>query len=135
MRALAKEDEGFEVPLTPLIDIVFLLLIFFLVATNFTRKEYDQRVELPSATGGQKQEFIKGDLVVNIRDNGNLIISGRMVKEQNLPAIIQDWKKNNKKVRVLLRGDGKVSYKNVMRVMGICREQGVTSVDLPVESE
>ena len=79
MKALAAEEDNFEAPLTPLIDIVFLLLIFFLVATSFTRKEVDQRVALPTVGGGAAATVAAGSLVINIRDDATLVINRRVV--------------------------------------------------------
>ncbi len=135
MRTLAEEKESFEVPLTPLIDVVFLLLIFFLVATTFTNHEMDHEVELPEAMAGAKSVYQRENLVVNVRKNGFLVILGRVVSEGELPAILSQWQKENPGKKVLLRGDGKVEYNRVMKVMGICRSCGVKKIDLPVSDK
>lgn len=134
MRALADEKDSFEVPLTPLIDVVFLLLIFFLVATTFNHKEMDHKVNLAQAEGGAKPKYERRNLVINVRKNGFVVIHGRVVAEGQLPAMLEQWRSENPGMRVLLRGDGKVEYSRVMTVMGICRTSGIERVDLPVYS-
>lgn len=132
MRALVEEDDGADIPLTPLIDVVFLLLIFFLVATSFTRRELDQKVELPSAEGGAKSAFNKRNLVINIRGDGTLVIAGRLLTAAALAPAVREWREENPQMRVQLRSDGKVEYRQVMAVLGICRAAGVDKIDLPV---
>ncbi len=132
MRALAEQDDGAEIPLTPLIDVVFLLLIFFLVATSFTRRELDQKVDLPTAEGGVKSQFNKKNLVINIRSDGTVIIAGRLLNASALPQAVRDWREENPQMRVQLRSDGRVEYRQVMAVLGTCRAAGVDKVDLPV---
>lgn len=135
MRALMEDEVGAEIPLTPLIDVVFLLLIFFLVATSFNRREIDQKVDLPTAEGGVKSAFNKRNLVINIREDRSLVIAGRLLSEQDLPQAVAQWREENPQMRVQLRGDGRVEYRQVMRVMGICRAAGVDKIDLPVMAE
>ena len=132
MRALSKEEDSFDIPLTPLIDVVFLLLIFFLVATNFSHKEYDQRVELPKASGGKESTFISGNLVLNVHKDGAIIINGRVIEDAELTAKLSAWKTDNAGNRVIIRSDGGVQYSRVMGIMSFCKEAGIERVDLPV---
>ena len=132
MKALAAEDDAFEAPLTPLIDIVFLLLIFFLVATSFTRKEIDQQVTLPTVGGGAAMAVAPGSLVINIRDDATLVINRRVVDAAALPEMVRAWKAGNPDGRAVLRSDGGVTYQQVMAVLGVCRAEGVEKIDLPL---
>lgn len=132
MKALAAEEDAFEAPLTPLIDIVFLLLIFFLVATSFTRKEVDQQVTLPTVGSGAAMTVAPGSLVINVRDDATLVINRRIVDVAELPAVVRAWKEGQPNGRVVLRSDGGVTYQQVMAVLGVCRAEGVEIIDLPL---
>ena len=132
MRAISKENDNFDIPLTPLIDVVFLLLVFFLVATNFNQKEYDQRVELPKTGTGAISEFVSGNLVLNVHRDGTIIINGRIIEDSDLNKQLIEWKNNNSGKRVIIRSDGGVQYSRVMQIMGFCKESGIQRVDLPV---
>lgn len=132
MKALAAEEDAFEAPLTPLIDIVFLLLIFFLVATSFTRKEVDQQVTLPTVGSGAAMTVAPGSLVINVRDDATLVINRRIVDVAELPAVVRAWKEGQPNGRVVLRSDGGVTYQQVMAVLGVCRAEGVEKIDLPL---
>lgn len=131
MKAL-REEENYEVPMTSLIDVVFLLLIFFLVATNFTRKETDHSVVLPKSEAGVKAEHVPSRLVVNIRDNGALVVNGRVMDEADLRKTVASFVAAHPERPAVIRADARVAYRMVMRVFGICRAGGVRNVNLPV---
>lgn len=133
MKALAVEEDNFDAPLTPLIDVVFLLLIFFLVATNFTQDEIDQQVLLPAVGTGENSPAARpGSLVINIRGDGALVIDRRLVDAADLPARVRSWKAANPDGRAVLRSDGAVTYLQVMKILGVCRAEGVEKIDLPL---
>lgn len=131
MKALREED-NFEIPMTSLIDVVFLLLIFFLVATNFNRKETDHVVVLPESEAGVKAELVPNRLVINIREEGTLVVNGRVTTETELRTMVRDFVGAHPSRPAVIRADAKVPYRAVMKVFGICRAGGVRNVDLPV---
>lgn len=131
MKAL-REEENYEVPMTSLIDVVFLLLIFFLVATNFTRRETDHSVVLPQSEAGVKAADAPSRLVVNIREEGTLVVNGRVMTEDELRRTVADFVLAHPGRPAVIRADQRVAYRAVMRVFGICRGGGVRNVDLPV---
>ncbi|MBN2711051.1 MAG: biopolymer transporter ExbD [Planctomycetes bacterium] len=133
MPKIRDEDEVFEVPLTALIDVVFLLLIFFLVATNFTRKEIDHKVRLPNAKGGTEGKVAPEVLVINLRKDGTIVVNGSIVTPDALKEQISLFHEQHPEKNVSIRGDAEVSYQRVMSVLGLCKSLGVENVDLPVE--
>ncbi len=131
MKAL-QEEETFDIPMTPLIDVVFLLLIFFLVATNFTRRETDHSVTLPESEAGVKASQAPDRLVVNIRGDATLVVNGSVMTEAELRALAADFVAAHPGRPAVIRADARVPYQAVMRVFGLCRGAGVRNVDLPV---
>lgn len=131
MKAL-REDDTYEIPMTSLIDIVFLLLIFFLVATNFSRREMDHAVTLPESESGVKAQQVPSRLVVNIRSEGTLVVNGKVMTQSELRPMVVDFAKAHPTRPAVIRADARVTYRAVMEVFGICRAAGVRSVDLPV---
>lgn len=131
MKAL-QEDEPYEIPMTSLIDIVFLLLIFFLVATNFTRREMDHSVTLPKSEAGTAPAAAPERLVINIRGEGTLVVNGSVVEESALRGMVRDFAAARPGRPAVIRADARVEYRSVMRVFGICRGAGIRNVDLPV---
>jgi biopolymer transport protein ExbD len=131
MKAL-REEENFEIPMTSLIDVVFLLLIFFLVATNFTRREMDHSVTLPESEAGVKASQAPDRLVVNIREEGTLVVNGSVMTEAELRVLANEFVAAHPGRPAVIRADARVPYQAVMRVFGLCRGAGVKNVDLPV---
>lgn len=131
MKAM-REEEGFEIPMTSLIDVVFQLLIFFLVATNFIRNEADHKVVLPESEAGVKAQRPPSRLVVNIREDGSMVVNGRVMTEPELRTTVKEFVEANPGKPAVIRADAKVPYRAVMQVFGICRAGGVAQVDLPV---
>lgn len=131
MKALREED-NYEIPMTSLIDVVFLLLIFFLVATNFTRRETDHAVTLPQSEAGVKADQAPTRLVINIRQSGALVVNGKVTTEAELRRLITDFAAARPGRPAVIRADAMVPYQAVMRVFGMCRGAGIRNVDLPV---
>ncbi len=131
MKAL-REDDSYEIPMTSLIDVVFLLLIFFLVATNFTRREMDHAIVLPDSEAGAKASQAPNRLVVNIRESGTLVVNGSVMEEDELRAMAGDFSTGHPGRSAVIRADARVPYRAVMRVFGLCRAAGIQNIDLPV---
>jgi len=69
--------EQASIPLAPMIDVVFLLLIFFIVNWKFSRDEIDLEVKVPPAHQGDKNQRPLGEIIVNVRQNGIITIDGQ----------------------------------------------------------
>lgn len=132
MREYREEEDSFEIPMTSLIDVVFLLLIFFLVATNFRPRERIHQVELPRAAGGAVRLPDQEDLVLQVSRDGGIRVAGEDLDVADLPPVLQAWREAFPDRRVSIRGDEQVPYVRIMQVMGLCRQAGIRHVDLPV---
>ena len=113
------EDAGPD--LTPVIDVVFLLLIFFLVATEYHQEERELDVVLPEVTQAQPLAMTK-ELIVNITKAGEFKVAGRDYAEQQLYGLIREAKENNPQMTALIRGDGQSALRHAVRVMGMCNK-------------
>lgn len=131
MRTFDDEDT-FDIPMTSLIDLVFTLLLFFLVATNFVRREMDHAILLPDSEAGVKITNIPERIVINVRENAVMVVNGRITTETELRSMVADFSAAHPERPAVIRADGRVRYEAVMKVFGICRAGGVQHVDLPV---
>jgi biopolymer transport protein ExbD len=120
MRLPPSEPE-FEGPnMTPVIDVVFLLLIFFLVATRFDREERELPTEhLPEVVQAQPMTMTK-QVIVNVTRDGKYRVSGKEFTEKQLAKLLQDARRVNPDVSVLIYGDGESAWKYGVRVMSFC---------------
>ncbi len=121
-------DAGDTINLTPMIDVVFLLLIFFLAATTFAREEVELDLRLPQAKSGQAG---KGDrpLTVNVLADGTLHVDGRAVTFEALRQKLQAAGERNAEQAVLVRGDQESRFGTGLAVLDVCRLAKVKKVD------
>jgi biopolymer transport protein ExbD len=105
----------------PLIDVVFLLLIFFLIASRFEQEERELKVNLPEVAEAQPLSMTR-ELVVNITPEGKYIVARQEYSEAQLAALLKQAHQNNPQQPVLIRGDGRAAWKHGVRVMGLCNQ-------------
>ncbi len=107
--------------LTPLIDVIFLLLIFFLVAARLDQAERQMDVPLPSAASALPMVSEPNELVVNIDKSGNYIVSGNRLDADGLErAIRQALADNPTNLTVMIRGHRAVEFQVPVTAMDIC---------------
>jgi biopolymer transport protein ExbD len=124
MKALQAEEET-TVDLTPVIDCVFNLLIFFLVATKFEEEERELPIELPQAAQAQPLSMTP-EIVVNINKEGHFIIEGRRYDEAQIFRVFTEAKSNNPRQAVLIRADGLTAWKFGVTIMGLCNKAKIS---------
>ena len=127
MRLKTKEnDEAMQ--LTPLIDVVFLLLIFFLTATTFSKEEVEMNLELPKAASGKEGQ--NRPLVINVAKDGELMVDGRPVNTDALLQKLRAAAARDRKQQVLIRGDIEARYGIVAKVLDACRVADLRSISM-----
>ena len=98
------EAERFEIPLTPLIDIIFILIVFFLVATTFYTEERDLEIRLPEGTEGDAIVQEENNFVINVRQGGLIVVGKRIVDMGELETSLRQLARQ-KEAKVEIRGD------------------------------
>lgn len=120
-----SDDTGASIELTPIIDMVFLLLIFFLVATTFHQTEREMQIALPHASFSGPISNALREIIVNVGADGEIIVGGRAVDGEELRAMIQEAVAANPEQKVTVRGDRGTAYANVVNVLDICKGAGI----------
>ena len=105
----------------PLIDLVFVLLIFFLMASRFEQEERELKVALPEVVEAQPLAMT-AELVVNITAEGKYVVAHQPYGEEQLAALLEQTRRNNPQQAVLIRGDGRSAWRYGVRVMGMCNK-------------
>lgn len=124
IRAHTSRD-SIAIELTPLIDMVFLLLIFFLVATTFHRDEREMQIALPQAMNAGPISATLREIIVNVDAQGQMIVSGRVMGPDDLRGLIEEAIRMNPEQKVTVRGDRTVAYENIVQVLDICKGAGI----------
>ncbi len=125
---LLKADSSTDaspLDLTPMIDMMFLLLIFFLVATTFQQTEREMKIALPFAEADGPISATLREIIVNVDAEGQIILAGRRVEAEDFRRTIQDAVAANPEQKVSVRGDRTTDYGNIVRVLDICKAAGI----------
>jgi biopolymer transport protein ExbD len=119
--------------LTPLIDVVFLLLIFFLVATRFEQEERELELALAQASDAQPLIDKPEELFVNVTDDGAYFLGGRPVSRDALQlALTRAWMRNGSQ-QVVIRADKESRTKHVVAVMNMCNKANIRDYSIAAE--
>ncbi len=117
--------EAVDINLTPLIDVVFLLLIFFMVSTTFDR-ESELSIELPSASAEPRKQQ-PDSIQVAIDAQGRFYVNGRQLLNTQSQTIRQALKSaagDNESPPVIINADAKTPYQSVVHIMDVARKLG-----------
>lgn len=114
-----------HVDFVPMVDVLFNLLIFFLLATSMAQAEREMQIALPTASAGGPISAALREIVVNIDTQGRAIVVGKPMEDDALHALIADAVKANPAQKVSVRGDRATAYANVARVLGLVKRAGV----------
>ncbi len=116
--------------LTPMIDIVLLLVIFFMVGTQFTNAERQYQIDLPSVSVAQPLTSLPDEIVVNVTSDGRLFLVDTAVNLADLRQFLQEAHQRYADQAVVVRGDGAVNYQRIMDVLNLCQQVQITNVQL-----
>jgi len=116
------------IQLAPLVDVLLLLLIFFLLTWNAARNENELDVKVPKASAAKEKSAPIGDVVVNVKSDGNVVVNRRTLTGPELTELLRSLAKLNSEQAVVIRGDEAGAYKNIIGVLNICTEAGITNV-------
>ncbi len=131
MKFRRQAREELSVNLTPLIDVVFLLLIFFMVSTTFTR-ETQLSVDLPEATGVQRDEVVKL-IEVQVDETGSYRVNGRALVDtqiRTIQAAMYDVSKGDTTLPLVISADAQASHQSVVRVMDAAGQMGFSRLSI-----
>lgn len=119
-----------DINLTPMLDVVFIMLIFFVVTTSFV-KESGVEINRPSAQTTQQQE--KANILIAIRPNGEIWIEGRSVDVRAVRANVERLRAEFPEGQVVIQGDRAAQIGLLVRVMDQVRLAGITNVAIAAD--
>lgn len=114
--------------LVPMIDVLFLLLAFFIISWQFSQSETELNVSVPTAEEGSESAQQRGEIIINILADLSIRVEGQTLTlpelQEKLNALVKDYK--NQPVR--LRGDATVPYQRVVDVIDTCQKAGIWNI-------
>mgnify|MGYP001268112888 FL=1 len=144
MRRLKKKPQSKpQIPIAPLIDAVFLLLIYFMVTSSLEKQEADISFELPGTVEQEEPLELPDEQVIEIRENGQIVVneysydspqSNRLIELQAMLTRLQESSLANKTVtQVTIAPDLKTRHARIIRVMDAVAAAGITGVNFSLE--
>ena len=134
MRKIAKEQEqgGAEIDLTPMLDVVFIMLIFFIVTATFV-KEAGIDVNRPDAATAVKKE--KANILIAIGPNNDIWIDRRQVDVRSVRPNIERLHAENPQGSVVIQADKESKTETLIQVMDASRQAGVYNVSIAAQDQ
>lgn len=123
--------ESIAMDLTPLIDMVFLLLVFFLVTSTFKKDELALLLNLPKTEQGIGQEKKIEQLTIEL-SNQDVAVNGKKSTMEELPSIFE---KAQKETLVNLRVDGEVKYTRLVKILDLLQSNKLENISLITDKE
>src|SRR5262245_29175498 len=128
MAVKPKRASILAINMTPMIDMVFQLLIFFLVATRFMKTERELDMMLPSASEARPLTATPRELFVNIDQNGRFFIEGQFRLEEELEHVMKQAAANNPLTQtVVIRADRQADWQSVATAINVCKKVGIAN--------
>jgi biopolymer transport protein ExbD len=130
-----KKNKPLEVSLTPMIDVVFLLLIFFMVTTTFS-KETSIKIQLPQAEG-QEVEQHKQVLLLVIDKSGRFFINDRALADKSLATLTKELTAvgGNKKIPLVIHADASAPVQAAISVLDVAKNVGFKNISFTTQKD
>jgi biopolymer transport protein ExbD len=131
-------DEAVEMNMTPMIDCIFQLILFFLVTSSFIKLEQDLSISLPVQSQEMKvQPPPTRPIIVNVRYVGpnqvNYVVENEVMPLKALTANFSHARARNKDQAVIIRGDRRARWDHIAAVMGCCAHAGIVKISASLE--
>lgn len=117
---------GFQI--APMVDILLVLLVFFIVTWNFALTENELDVKVPTAAAAKEQQPVANQTVLNVRKNGIVVMNRKELTLDELRKKLEVLSGLYPDYAIILRGDEQLPYKNLMAVMDVCRQANIWNV-------
>jgi biopolymer transport protein ExbD len=131
VKFLKKSEEDYSINLPSMTDIIFLLLIFFMVATVLKDSTRRLDVQLPEARSGQVTEVRQ--LTIEMAADGGLSLNGDLVTQEQLEQQLQPTGETQGQRSVVIKADKRLAYGKVIEVMGLCQAARIADIAVAVK--
>lgn len=121
--------------LTSMLDVIFLLLCFFVTASVFSQWESEISIQLPNATTADEPSRLPGEIIVNIREDGSIRVNGFDLPLFELGQRLEKIARFYPGQSVIIRGDRAASYESIVKVVDTCRSAGVWNFSLSTSNQ
>jgi biopolymer transport protein TolR len=125
------EDVRSDINVTPLVDVVLVLLIIFMVVTPMLQK--GMPVELPITKNPDKKPDSENQVIISVKSDATIYIEQNWVPKTELVSQLKEMHDRNPSREILIKGDSRLMYKDIKKVMDMINEAGFENVGLITE--
>lgn len=130
-----NSDQSLSLALTPLVDIIFLLIIFFLVSSTFEKGEKNLGIQLPSTQGKDNTKSESITWVFNIKMDGRFYFEDKRISQKQMESMLKNNRSRRNQIQAILRGDERVAYGIIAKLIGLFNQYGYKKVAFKVTSD
>ncbi|MFI0348599.1 MAG: ExbD/TolR family protein [Chthoniobacterales bacterium] len=127
------ESKGFLI--APMVDILLVLLGFFMLTWTFARYETELDVQVPAAKEGKETRRTAGEVIINVKADGSIVMNRRTLSPDELKSTLSQISTLYPDQAIILRGDEKVDYSHIVHVLDICRAANIWNVAFATSKE
>ncbi|MCH2115872.1 MAG: biopolymer transporter ExbD [Pirellulales bacterium] len=127
-----QQDEHPTLNLTPMIDVVFLLIIFFMVATSFSKMEHDIDLELPEVAAAAAMTSAPKQRVVSVHADGAVALDGEAMALEELTQRLSQARSEYPELSVVIRGDATCAFQHVAESLAACKDAKISELGVTV---
>ena len=119
--------------MTSMLDVIFLLLCFFVTVSVFSQWENEISIKLPSAETSDEPDRLPGEIIVNLAKDGTVVVNGKLLELSDLQARLKKVAKFYPGQPVIIRADRELAYEKLVKVIDTCRAADVWNFSLATD--
>lgn len=125
---LEHHEEGAGLPITPMLDVIFLLLIFFMTTSIYAQLEEEIGIVVPTATEAVPPDRTPGEIIINIAEDGTIVVNQRQYDIASLQDLLDRIGTTFKGQAVKIRGDKRTQFGRAVEVLNACAKADIWNV-------
>ena len=129
------EEEAESIQMAPLIDIVFLTLVFFITIVTYATLESEIDIELPTASSAVQSSRTMSEIYINLRDDGRIIMNNREMTVEQLQDVLNRVAELAPGGAVIIRGDRDAALGRAIAILNCCRNADISNVSFAAFTE
>ena len=114
--------------IAPMVDILLVLLCFFVITWTMARKENELDVRVPAAQAAQESNPVVNQTVLNVKSDGTIVWDRKQISRETLQEKLKSLASLYPDYAIILRGDVKTDYEHIVQVLDTCRQAGIWNV-------
>lgn len=133
MKFHSSQPEPASFQIAPMIDIVFLLLTFFIVTWQFSRSETEMKISVPTSEEGADPRRVLGEIIINVRANGEVVVESQLLSLVQLRQKLENIARVHHNQPVRLRADSDCRYQSIVEVIDTCQKAGIWNISFATQ--